>query len=465
MKIFSSASSGFRSAATHHQAIFKGMAFVSVFVLLAKVVGAAKEMAVAYRYGAGAEVDAYLFVFNWIALPTGAWFSVLTVVLVPLSVRLKYDAASELPQFRAELFGTTLLIGAGLAMAAWIGLGFMLHSAWAGLPPRTAALAARALVPLVFVIPLSLLCGLFSCLVLASGRHINTLLEGIPALIIGAAVLMFAHGSIELLVWGTITGFALQAISLAIPLVRDNEIEAPRFAWSSAQWRLFWQGFGITVVGQALISAQFVVDQYFAAPEGTGSIALLGYANRLFALILGIGATAVSRATLSIFSKSEMQEGSQTHQIVLYWMRLLFLLGVSAVVLGWWLAPVAVKLLFERGTFSTQNSAAVTELLRYGLAQLPFYLSGMVLVSYASSRRRYMLIFWSSVIAIVVKLIANTLLVPHLGLKGITSGSALMYASTAYFLWFTLGRTKPAAREAPVRDGHEPFRDTSLRSR
>lgn len=418
------------------------MAFVAVFLLLAKVAGAAKEMAIAYRYGTGAEVDAYLFVFNWIAWPTGVWFGVLTVVLVPLSVRMRYDAASELPRFRAEVFGTTLLLGGVLAVLVWFGLGLMLRSPWSGLPPRTVELAKQALPPLVLLIPLALLGGLFSSLILASGRHLNTLLEGVPALTIGAAVLMFSHDGIELLVWATVAGYALHVVSLAVPLVSHNEIEAPRFAWTSPRWRLFWQGFGITVAGQALVSALFVIDQFFAAPEGTGSIALLGYANRIFALILGIGATAVSRATLSIFSKSEIREEKQTHDIVTYWMRLMFLLGAVAMVVGWWLAPMAVKLLFERGTFSAQDTAAVAQLLRYGLAQLPFYLSGMVLVSYASSKHRYMLLFWSSVIAIVVKTIANTLLIPHLGLKGITLAAVFMYAATAHFLWFALGRNR-----------------------
>jgi len=69
-----------RVKASHpdHRAIFRGIAWVSLFVVLAKLVGAAKEMAVAYQYGVSANVDAYLFVFNFISWPVGVWFTVLT---------------------------------------------------------------------------------------------------------------------------------------------------------------------------------------------------------------------------------------------------------------------------------------------------------------------------------------------------------------------------------------------------
>ena len=50
-----------------HHAIAAGMASVALFVLLGSVARAAKEIAVAYRYGVSAAFEAYLFVFNLVA--------------------------------------------------------------------------------------------------------------------------------------------------------------------------------------------------------------------------------------------------------------------------------------------------------------------------------------------------------------------------------------------------------------
>ena len=96
--------------------------WVALFVFIGKLAGAAKEMAIAWRYGVSETVDAYVFVFNLINLPVSVWFSVLTVVLAPLAARIRHDNPAELPRFRDELLGLTMIVGLGLGCLAWFGL-------------------------------------------------------------------------------------------------------------------------------------------------------------------------------------------------------------------------------------------------------------------------------------------------------------------------------------------------------
>ncbi len=441
MRVLAVILSRIKTAHPDHHAIAKGMVWVALFVFLGKLIGAAKEMAVAYRYGVGEEVDAYLFVLNLVRWPVGVWFSVLTVVLVPLAARMRQDATAELPRFRAELFGLTVLIGLTLATLAWLGLPSLLRAPWTGLPATTVALASEMVPALVFLMPLGVIISLFSAWTLAAGRHANTLLEGVPALAIAMAVLMLPGGGIEPLVWGTLAGFAFHLTSLAIPLTRRGEIESPRFTRQSPHWSPFWQGFGIMLAGQALISFIGIIDQFFAAHLGTGAIATLSYANRILALILGLGATAVSRATLPIFSKTAAQGGAQGHRLASHWVRLLFTFGVIAMIVAWGSARWAVQLLFERGAFTLQDTLAVTSVLRYGLVQVPFYFAALVLVSYVSSQRRYTLLFWSGVIGLGSKIIGNIVLIPLFGINGIAMAWGLVYAINALFFWFAIRRS------------------------
>jgi peptidoglycan biosynthesis protein MviN/MurJ (putative lipid II flippase) len=281
------------------------------------------------------------------------------------------------------------------------------------------------------------LISLFSAWMLAAGRHANTLLESVPALVILVALLAFPGAGAAPLVWGTLAGFALHLASLAAPLTRRDEIVAPRFTRQSPQWPAFWQGFGIMLAGQALMSFIGIIDQFFAAPLGTGAIATLSYANRILALILGLGATAVARATLPVFSQAQAQEGGQLHRVATHWVRLLFVLGVVTMIGGWWLAPWAAKLLFERGAFTAQNTEAVTEVLRYGLAQVPFYCAGLVLVSLLVSQRKYKLMALGAGVNLFVKMGANWAFVPLMGVNGILAATAIMYiGSFALLYWF-----------------------------
>lgn len=417
------------------------MAWVALFVLLSSIARAAKEVAIAYRYGVSAEVDAYLFIFNLVSWPVSVWFSVLTVVLVPLAARIRQGATEELPRFRSELLGLTILVGLILVFTSWAGLPWLLHSPWTGLSDTTATIAINMVPELAWLALLGTIISLFSAWMLAAGRHANTLLESVPALVILAALLAFPGGGAGPLIWGTLAGFAFHLVSLAVPLVRQGEIETPRFTRQSPQWTPFWQGFSIMLAGQALMTFTGIIDQFFAAHLGGGAIATLSYANRILLLLLGMGAMAISRATLPVFSQALAQGGKQAHRVATYWVRVLFALGVITIIVGWWLAPWGVKLLFERGAFTVRDTIVVTHVLRFGLAQLPFYFGGLVFVSYLSSKRQYTLLFWSGVIGLCVKTLGNVLLAPAYGLGGIALATALMYAANFAFFWWVFQKT------------------------
>lgn len=430
--------SRFEKAHLGHQAIATGMAFVVLFVFLGKLAGAAKEMVVAYRYGVSEEVDAYLFVFNLVSWPVSVWFSVLTVVLVPLAARLRSESKASISIFRSELLGLTILIGAVFTILFWMILPSLLSFSWSGLSPSTSSIAIKMVPALGGLILLGFLASLFSAWMLSARRHANTLLEGVPSVVILSTILIVPVGGIAPLVWGTLIGFAFHLISLAIPLAKSREIEVPKFTRDSIHWPVFWQGFGIMMVGQMLMSLIGIVDQFFAAHLGAGAISSLSYANRILALILGLGATAISRATLPVFSQAHTQRGEVIHDLAKYWMKVLFILGVVAIVIGWWLAPFGVNLLFQRGAFTAQNTEVVTEIFRYGLLQLPFYFAGLVLVSQLSSQGNYKSIAIIAASNLPIKLALNFLLIPRFGLIGLMISTGLMLFSSMVMCWIAV---------------------------
>ena len=438
-----------RTADARHAAILRGLVAVALFTLLGKLMSAAKEMAVAYRYGLAAEVDAYQFLTTLVSWPVGVWSSVLTAVLVPLAARMREADPGELPRFRAELLGLALLIGLGLGVLAWLAIGAMLRMGQGGLATQALALAQAALPGLVLLLPLGLLTTLQSAWMLAAGRHVNTLMDSIPTFFIAAAILAVPNGGIEPLVWGTVAGCSVHLAALLVPMAGLGELEAPRLRWSSPRWTWFWQGFGIMLGGQALLSLTTVIDQFYAAGLGTGAIATLGYANRVLSLILGLAAVAVSRATLPVFSQTHPEGPGALKRLAMHWAGLMFVAGIAVALLAYPVAPWAIALLFERGQFGAADTRVVAEVLRYGLPQLPFYVASMVLVSYALSQRRYRLVFWSGVLGCAAKLAGNWLLVPYLGVNGIALATTFTYALNALLFHVALSRSGMHRRPTP----------------
>lgn len=457
MKFFSTLSVRMRMADPNHAAIMRGMLTVAAFVFIGKIAGATKEMAVAYRYGLAAEVDAYQFLYTLVSWPIGVWTSVLTAVLVPLAVHMRDGLPGELPLFRAQLLGLALFAGIALALLSWLGISRVLAVGNSGLPSHSVKLALASLPGFIILLPLGMLTALQSAWMLSAGRHLNTLLECIPAIFVAGLVLSIPSGGMAPLVWGTVAGCTAHLCALIFLMGRRGEFETPAFRTSSAQWRPFWQGFGIMAAGQALISLTVVIDQFYAVGLGTGAIATLGYANRILSLILSLAAVAVSRATLPVFSQMG-RNGSNLKEVASHWARLMFAAGVGVTLISYVLAPWAIKLLFERGRFTAADTAVVSEVLRYGLPQLPFYFAAMVLVSYALSQRRHRLIFWSGVIGFAGKVLGNLALVPLLGVGGIALAAIFVYGLNALFFWITLIAAAPSDTVAAAAGSHANMR-------
>ena len=113
------------------------------------------------------------------------------------------------------------------------------------------------------------------------------------------------------------------------------------------------------------------------------------------------------------------------------------LLGITAAVAAgilWIVAPIVVRLLFERGAFGSDASGQVTHVLRFGLAQLPFYFAGIVLVQWYAANNRFRAIVYITASALLLKTALNAFLAPRLGVAGIALSTAGMYLLTSSLL-------------------------------
>lgn len=425
---------------SQHRQIVVGFFWVSLFVFVGKLAGALKEMTIAWRYGISATVDAYVFVFNLVNWPVSVWVAILSVVLLPLAARLQSNTPAELPRFRAELLGFTLVLGLSLGLLAWLGLPILLRGGWLGLSGSALQQALGMTGGLALLAPLGTVSGLFAAWLLAAGHHRNTLFEAIPALTLLIALLLPPAWLPEQLLWGTVAGFALHAAALGMPLLRRGELPMPRLAQRSPAWQFFWGSIGIMALGQVLSGLTTLVDQFFAAGLDSGALSTLSYANRILALILGLGATAVSRATLPVFSNDVAQGGANVTALALRWFKWMLLLGFLVLLVSWTLAPWMVRILFERGAFTASDTQAVSSVLRYSLFQVIFYFPALVLVSALAAQHRYKLIALSGAINLLCKLPLAFLLVPLLGLYGLVLSTVLMYALNTALVFIFIRR-------------------------
>jgi peptidoglycan biosynthesis protein MviN/MurJ (putative lipid II flippase) len=401
------------------------MLLVASFLLLARLIGMGKEMAIAWRYGVGATVDGYVFVFSLVQWPLSITGSALSAVLVPLAVRLYHRAPLNVSCFRRELLGVVVLSALGLGAGAWLLLPWLVQQPWIGLTREQMVPAREMAAALAWVLPTGILSQLWASWLMARNSQLNSLLEGMPALTILVAVLL--AGTTGALVWGTLIGFALQPGLLWLLLRCRGDVERPAISFRSSHWPEFSGGLAVMFVGLLLMSVVSLADQFFAAHLGPGALSTLGYCSRIVAVLAGLGATAIARSILPTLSRVHAEGKNDVARTAFKWGACLFCAGALLTVAGLWLAPDIVKLLFQRGLFTPQDTERVAELLRYALPQLPFYFFSVVMAHALLSQGRHAMLALIGAVSLVVKLGLSLLLVPRLGLNGLVLATAGVY--------------------------------------
>ena len=421
--------------ASDHRRILRAMLSVSLFVTIAKFIGAAKEMAIAAVYGTSGVVDAYGFLTTLLNWPGGVLSSVMIWVFVPYLVRAKPHTADEAAAFKREFLGTTLLAAGVVALVAGCTMFSALSRGLTDLPPQTVSMAKVMLLPMVLAASFGFIEGFLAANVMAQHRQTNTLLEGVPALCILVLVLALPSRSPVQLAWATLVGIVVQVVLLMFVQPAGERLPRPVLSWRSPAWRGLMQGFGIIFLGQAIWCAVSVADQIMVAPLGPGAIATLGYASRVISLLVSLGAIAISRAILPTLSELSTLGHARARRVASRWMAVLFLAGIAVGVAAWGIAPWGIRLLFQRGAFTAEDTAGVVQAFRCGVLQLPFYFAGIVVVQLIASANDYRKFLYIGVINFVTKVAANFLLIPVFGIGGVLLATSVMHAVSFPAVW------------------------------
>lgn len=400
-------------------------------MLLGKAAGAFKEMAVAYRYGVSDAVDAYQFTLtmaSWLPLTiVGA----LSVVLIPVLVHTRYEDKAARARFLGELQAWVIVVGTVLAVLTYIGWPYLLELAGQGLAPQARLMSSQLTVAFAPAALLTLMTGISAARLRAHERHINTLLDSVPAVVILIWVLLAATVTdVGPLMWGTLVGYLIQSAWLLwLAKKADNMWGRPRFSFSAHQWPDLVKAAGVMLIGQVAMSFVGPIDQYTAANLGGNANATLGYASRLLSLLLGVGAASVGRAALPVLADIQSRGDPQlARAMALKWSVLMLGAGAAVTVVGWVLAPWGVGFLFERGAFTAENTLVVAHVLRWGLLQMPFYFGVLVLVQLLASQNRYRIMALIAIANFALKAVMNQVLAPSMGAAGIMLATSIMYA-------------------------------------
>ncbi|MRJ05979.1 MAG: murein biosynthesis integral membrane protein MurJ, partial [Epsilonproteobacteria bacterium] len=201
----------------------------------------------------------------------------------------------------------------------------------------------------------------------------------------------------------------------------------------------FFRHFFPAVWGNSTAQLSAFVDTWLATFLGAGGVSYLYYANRLFQLPFALFVIALSTALFPKITRAlnggNREEGERI-LVESFW--LLFALLLFATSIGTIDALPIVKLLFQRGAFtSTDSQTTATLVFFYLLGLIPFGLAKLF-TSYLYATHHSKLVAKISTYSLLANLFFSIALVTPLGLAGLplatTLGGVILFCASFHFL-------------------------------
>jgi putative peptidoglycan lipid II flippase len=178
--------------------------------------------------------------------------------------------------------------------------------------------------------------------------------------------------------FGVIFGGILQVIVHIIAIKRANLTKIFTFRkHKQKEENKFYKNFFAATLGSSTMHISAFIDTWLASMLISGSISYLYYANRVFQLPLAIFAIATSIALFPMVSKAiKNKDENLALKLMKKSSSILFVVLTISMIIGIVFNEFIIKLLFERGAFTandTQNTALILAMYLIGL--LPFGLA------------------------------------------------------------------------------------------
>ena len=418
--------------------IFTATIIVGLLTGLGKFASVGKELAVAWKFGTGDELDAFVMALVIPSFVTNVIANPIKFALIPVYVRVKEQEGQSVAQ--NLLLGVMIRAIALLAVTTFVVATtsvFYLPLLASGFSTEKLELTNRLL---WFISPSILLFGIINIWggILNAGEKFALAAVSPIATPLVTVIMLLAlpNWGIYTLVGGLILGSLVEMIIVGIGLFRQG-------IYLRFQWPKYDENIGLVkkqyfpvITGAFLMSSTMLVDQSMAAMLSPGSIAALGYANRVIALPLSLITLALGTAVVPYFSKVIAQKDwHKINRTFKYYLKLIFISTIPLTIFFILASKLIVQLLFERGSFTAEDTQLVSQIQIYYALQIPFYVAAIFVVRLINSLGINHFLAWGSAVNLIVNIVANYVFVQWMGVKGIALSTSCVYLISFVLLY------------------------------
>ena len=437
--------------------LLKAMATVAGLTGISRILGFLRDILTAALMGAGPVADAF-----FVALKLPNLFRRITaegafsVAFVPMySGKLEKEGETRADEFASNAFGVMLTVLVPFTIIALIVMPWIIYAIAPGFHGGEqrydlAVEMSRITFPYLLLMSLSALLGGMLNAHDRFGPFAAAPILFNLCMIIGLVAFTPmletpGHG----LSWGVffagITQLAWMAYSIRRAKIRFK-LRRPKF---NGDIKKLFKLMGPGVIGAGVVHINLFADVIIASLLPEGSISYLYYADRLNQLPLGLVGIAVGTALLPMLSKAFASGNHERAQYLFNRaLEICLLLALPAAVALFVAGEPMIKVLFERGQFTAENTDMTAQVLMGYTIGLPAYIAVKVFSSAYWSQQDTVTPVKISIICTFMNIAIALALIGWLGVAGIATATGI--AGWVQFVLLHRGLKKiPAAEYDP----------------
>ena len=436
---------------------------IGIATMMSRVLGLVRDQVLAYLFGAGNAMDAFNVAFRIPNLVRDLFAEgAMSAAFVPtftrrLTLHGKDDAWRLSNQLvSALLLATGVLVVPGIVLAEPL-VGLLAHG-YASVPGKLELTATLTRIMLPFLTLVAVAAALMG--MLNSLRHF--FMPALSPAMFNVAMILSAVALVPVmprlgfqpivgLAFGALLGGLGQVAVQCPALYREGYRYRAVLDYRDAGLREVLRLMGPGTLGLAAVQINLLVNMILATGQGTGAVSWLGYAFRLMYLPIGLFGVSIATAAIPDLARhAAREELAGMRETISSGLRMMLMLNVPATVGLMSLASPIVAVIFERGSFTSADTAATA-------AALVFYAPGLLGYStikiaapsfYALRDSRTPVLV--SMVSVLVNIGLNVVLVRTIGYRGLALGTAIAAGLNAFILLALLRRRLGGLDEARI---------------
>lgn len=430
---------------TTNRRIFGAALVVGLLTLVARSGHVARDLVLAAWFGTGHVVDAFLIALLTPLLLVNIVAASFNIAFIPAFIRRREregPAAAQQLFSRAMGWIVSLLFGVTLLLA--LTAPYVVFWLASGFSPEKLALTRTLFYWLLPIILVNGLATIWGAVLNSDERFALPALSPIliPLAAIGALMVYRRDGGILALAVGTMAGHTLEAAVLGMALHQRGIRLWPLWGAMNSDLRRLSAQYWPMVGGALLMNSASFASQAMAAMLAPGSVAALGYGNKVTTLILTLGATAIATPILPYFSQQvSRRDWSALRHTFHFYSRLIFAVATPVVLILILFSEPLVRLIFQRGAFSAADTARVARIQSLYLLQTPFYIIVMMGTRLLSSLAKNHVLMAIFAINLLITVLGNYVLMTWMGVSGIALATSVAFFVLSSLMYWAIKRS------------------------